>query len=123
MPKVELTTETKQMIIDNIHYCASEGGYFIEIGKLDKRSIAQNRACHRLLSVLSKTRLHYDNRLTVDEWKRLTMAAFLREEGYSPKVIPSLDGYGFDVVYQKTSKLSVSMMAKYIEWLEAFVNC
>jgi hypothetical protein len=42
----------------------------------------------------------------MEVWKRLCMASWLREQGEKPLMIPALDGHGFDVVFEKTSKLS-----------------
>lgn len=53
-------------------------------------------------------------------WKRLCMASYLREVGERPELIPALDGNGFDVVYERTSKLSVKRGSELIEWVAAF---
>ncbi|NQD74141.1 NinB family protein, partial [Pseudomonas sp. CrR7] len=37
-----------------------------------------------------------------------------------PQLIPAVDGNGFDVVYERTSQLSVKQCASLLEWIQAF---
>ncbi len=53
-------------------------------------------------------------------WKRLCMASWLREKGEMPEMIPALDGNGFDVIYERTSKLNVQQCTEFLEWCLAF---
>jgi len=41
----------------------------------------------------------------------LSTAAMLREAGESPDLIPSLDGHGVDIIYEKTSHMKVDALA------------
>ena len=92
-----------------------------KIGKAQsKRSVEQNKKAHAMLADISRQIEHYEQRYSVDVWKRLSMAAWLRERNESPLMIPAIDGCGVDVIFEKTSKLSIKRMADYIQWLEAY---
>lgn len=91
----------------------------IVIKDLD-RSGEQNRLLHKLLTQVAAQVKWHGQSLSVDVWKRLCTAAWLRETGNQPMLVPALDGNGFDVVFQHTSKLSVKQCAELITWIEAF---
>ena len=49
--------------------------------------------------------------------------AFCRQtpqSGDQPQMIPAVDGNGFDVIYERTSKLTVKQCGELIEWVHAF---
>lgn len=84
------------------------------------RSGDQNMALHAMLSDISRQVEHYGKKFNVEVWKRLCTAAWLREEGEQAQLIPALDGQGFDLVFARTSKLSVKQCASLITWVEAY---
>lgn len=86
----------------------------------DTRSAAQNRIMHSMFGDLHKQVKWHGQTLSALTWKRLCMASYLREVGERPELIPALDGNGFDVVYERTSKLSVKRGSELIEWVAAF---
>lgn len=86
----------------------------------EDRSAEQNAKLHAMLSDISRQVEHAGQKWNVLIWKRLCTAAWLREAGDNPQLIPALDGNGFDVVYEKTSKLGVKKCAELIEWIQAF---
>lgn len=88
--------------------------------KDEDRSIEQNKKLHAMLADIARQVDHAGKKWDVLIWKRLLTAAWLREEGDTPQMIPAVDGKGFDVVYERTSKLSVSKCAELIEWVYAF---
>lgn len=88
--------------------------------KPETRRSAQNALLHALLSDLSKQCQWRGQTLSVDVWKRLCTAAWLREEGESPQMVPALDGKGFDVIFERTSTLSVAQCSRLTEWVMAF---
>lgn len=94
-------------------------GHVVTIGP-DTRSDAQNRLLHDALSDIAEQVEWHGKRLSKDVWKRLCTAAWLREVGESPEMIPALDGKGFDVIFERTSKLNVSQMTSLIEWVNVF---
>ena len=91
----------------------------IVIKDLD-RSSEQNKKLHACLTDISRQVEHAGKKWDVLIWKRLLTAAWLRESGENPQFIPSLDGRGVDVIYERTSKLSVKQCADLILWVEAF---
>jgi hypothetical protein len=91
----------------------------IVIKDLD-RSSDQNRALHAILTDIANQVEHAGKKWDVLIWKRLLTAAWLREAGESPQMIPAVDGQGFDVIYERTSKLTVKQCASLLEWITAF---
>lgn len=84
------------------------------------RSLDQNALLHKVLTDVSKQVEWQGKQFPVDVWKRLCVAAWLRERNEQPMMIPALDGKGFDVIFERTSKLKISECAELIEWIFAF---
>ena len=84
------------------------------------RSLEANARLHAMLSDLSKQVEWHGQKFTGEVWKRLCVASYLREQNESPMLVPSLDGQGVDIVYQKTSKMSKKVMSELIEWVSCF---
>jgi hypothetical protein len=84
------------------------------------RSGEQNKALHAMLADISRQVDHAGRKWDVLIWKRLLTAAWLREAGDQPQLIPAVDGHGFDVIYERTSKMSVKQCAELILWVECF---
>lgn len=80
----------------------------------------QNALLHAVLTDISKQVKHYDQFFDMETWKRLCMAAWLRSKKESPKMIPAIDGHGIDIIYERTSKLSVKDCADFCQWCLAF---
>jgi hypothetical protein len=86
----------------------------------EDRTAEQNAKLHAMLMDISRQVEHAGKKWNVLIWKRLCTAAWLREIGESAQMIPAIDGNGFDVIYEKTSKLGVKKCASLIEWVQAF---
>jgi hypothetical protein len=86
----------------------------------EDRTDEQNAKLHAMLGDIARQVEHAGKKWNVLIWKRLCTAAWLREMGESAQLIPALDGNGFDVIYEKTSKLGVKKCASLIEWVAAF---
>lgn len=86
----------------------------------EKRSDAQNRLLHAALADIAQQVEWRGQKFTVEIWKRLCVAAWLREKKEQPMLIPALDGNGFDVIFEKTSKLSTAQCSELVEWCFAF---
>jgi hypothetical protein len=84
------------------------------------RSSEQNRALHAALSDISRQVEHYGKKFDIETWKRLCTAAWLREEGEQAQLIPAIDGQGFDLIFARTSKLTVKQCASLLEWVSAY---
>ena len=84
------------------------------------RSGEQNKALHASLTDIANQVEHAGRKWDALIWKRLLTAAWLREAGDQPQMIPAVDGHGFDVIYERTSKLTVKQCASLLEWIAAF---
>ena len=98
---------------------ASDTRLTLEI-RPEKRSDAQNRLLHAALADIAQQVEWRGQKFTVEIWKRLCVAAWLREKKEQPMLIPALDGNGFDVIFEKTSKLSTAQCSELVEWCFAF---
>lgn len=96
-------------------------GYSVRIGE-GTRSSEQNAMLHACLTDIADQVEWCGKKLPMEVWKRLTMAAYLREQNEQPQMIPALDGQGFDVIFERTSKLSRRQFADLITWCLAFGN-
>lgn len=94
-------------------------GWTVTIAEPTRNSL-QNAALHAMLSDIAHQVEWKGQKFTVEIWKRLVTAAWLRESGGNPLLVPSLDGNGVDIIFERTSKLSVKQCADLITWVEAF---
>lgn len=83
------------------------------------RNHSQNRILHASLADISSQARWKGEWLSVDVWKRLCLGAWMRESGRQPLMIPALDGQGFDIIYERSSKLSVKECSEFLEWVLA----
>jgi hypothetical protein len=121
MKEIALTPSNRQMIIDNIDYGIQVGGKCVKFATAtSRRKLEQNAKCHAMLSDISRQIKHYGQTYSADVWKRLCMAAWLRERNQQALMVPAIDGNGIEVIFERTSKLSVKDMAEFIEWLYAY---
>ena len=86
----------------------------------DDRSAEQNKKLHAMLGDISRQVTHAGMKWNVTVWKRLCTAAWLRESGETIQMIPAIDGNGIDILYERTSKLSMKRCAELIEWIFAY---
>lgn len=86
----------------------------------EKRSDAQNRLLHALLSDISKQKEWAGAKRDVDTWKRLLTAAWLRSRGEHIEMLPALDGNGIDIVFRKTSQLTKAECSELSEFVTAW---
>ena len=93
MKELELTPANRQMIIDNVDYGIQCGGKAVKFSTAtSKRTIEQNAKCHAMLSDISRQIKHYGQTYSVDVWKRLCVAAWLREHNQQALMVPAIDG-------------------------------
>lgn len=88
--------------------------------KTRTRSLDQNALLHAAISDIANQLEWHGKKLDALVWKRLCVAAWLRENKQTPDLVPALDGNGFDVIYEKTSKLSITQCSELLEWCFAF---
>jgi hypothetical protein len=83
----------------------------------ETRSDAQNRLLHARLSDIAKQCEWAGRKWDIDQWKRLLTAAWCRVRNEGVEIVPAIDGKGFDVLYQRTSKLSRKDCAELSEYI------
>ena len=84
---------------------------------LSPRSDPQNRLLHAMLSDIAKQKQWAGQWLNVEDWKRLMVAAFARAQKDSLRILPAIDGQGFDVLYRRTSRMTKKEMIDLIEFV------
>jgi hypothetical protein len=84
------------------------------------RNLEQNALLHAALTDIAEQVTWHGQRFDVETWKRLHMAMFLRTKGEAAKLIPALDGKGFDVVQVHTSTLNKRDFSDLCESVFAF---
>lgn len=97
----------------------AEEGSIVTIGP-PTRNLEQNALLHAALTDIAAQVTWHGQRFDTETWKRLCTAAWLRERGGNPQMVPALDGHGFDIVYQPTSKLSKGEFSELCEWIFKF---
>ena len=95
-------------------------GYVVRISE-PTRSLEQNAKLHALLSEVAQSEKWAGKHRDIDTWKRLLTCAWMRARGDSAEIIPAVDGHGFDVLYRRTSTLSVKEMIEFIDYIESWV--
>lgn len=93
--------------------------YVVEV-KEKTRSAEQNAKLHATLSDISKQVQWAGKYRDIDTWKRLLTAGWLRARGESVEILPAIDGHGVDVVFRRTSHLTVRECAELLEYVYAW---
>ena len=88
--------------------------------KEEKRSLAENRLLHAMLTHISDTQEWAGKKRDVETWKRLMVAAWCRAKGEQIEMLPAIDGHGFDILFRRTSKMSKAEVAELIDYVEAW---
>jgi hypothetical protein len=86
----------------------------------ERRSTEANAKLHAELAEVAQHVEWAGKRRDLECWKRLLMAAWLRARGEGVELLPALDGHGVDVVFRRTSTLTRSEMAEFIEFVLAW---
>lgn len=84
------------------------------------RSTEQNAKLHAMLTDIARQVEWAGAKRDVTTWKRLTTAAWLRARGEPVEVLPAIDGHGVDIVFERTSRLSVAECGELIEFIYAW---
>ena len=112
-----ITAESRDYIVALVR--TAPEGHVVTV-RPRSRSLEQNAKLHALLTEIARDTV-WDGRLqSVDTWKRLLTAAWLRARGDSPTILPALDGIGVDVIFEHTSTMSVADVADLITYIEAW---
>ena len=94
-------------------------GYAVEI-KPKSRSLEQNALLHTLIQLISRKIVWAGSLREVDTWKRLLTAAWLRARGEQIQMLPAIDGHGVDIVFRRTSDLTVTEMTELLEYVQSW---
>ena len=89
-------------------------GYIVEI-KEPTRNLDQNAMLWALLSDISKQVLWHGIKLSPEEFKDLLSAGLMKS-----KVVPNIEGNGFVILGQRTSKMGKKEFADLLELVLAF---
>ena len=84
------------------------------------RSTEQNALLHALLTDISKTHEWAGAKRDAETWKRLFTAAWLRTRGEAVEFLPALDGHGVDIVFRRTSSLTVAECSELVDYIHAW---
>lgn len=95
-------------------------GYVVTVAE-PRRNGDQNALLHALLSEIAERCTWAGQRHDIDTWKRLLVGAWSRATGEPTVVLPALDGYGVEVVFRRSSRLSVRECSELIEYVKAWM--
>lgn len=84
------------------------------------RNLNQNAALHATIADIASQKQWAGEHMDVEAWKRLLTAAWCRATQQGAKIVPALDGYGFDVIYRRTSTLSKRECGELLEYVTAW---
>lgn len=84
------------------------------------RSNDQNAMLHALLGDIAEQKVWAGQKWDIESWKRLMTAAWMRTRSESAQMVPAIDGHGFEVLYQRTSKLTKAECADLITFIQAW---
>lgn len=94
-------------------------GYVCEI-KEPPRNLNQNALLHAVIASIADQKQWAGEYLDTEAWKRLMVAAWCRATQQGAKIVPAIDGYGFDVIYRRTSTLSKRECAELLDFVTAW---
>lgn len=84
------------------------------------RSSDANARLHAMLTDVAKQLQWVGKKRSVDVWKRLMTAAWLRATNEQVEILPALDGHGVDVIYEPTSRMSGAQVSSLMQFIEAW---
>lgn len=92
----------------------AEDGYVVEI-KEPTRNLAMNAKLWAMLAEIATQTDWHGIKLSSEEWKDLLSAGLVKS-----KVVPNMDGSGFVILGQRTSKMTKRQFAELIDLVECF---
>lgn len=96
------------------HVLSAPEGHVVKISE-PTRNLEQNAKMWAMLADLERQCDWHGVRLVAEEWKDLLSAGLVQS-----KVVPNLEGNGFVILGQRTSRLTKSQFAALIELIQAF---
>ena len=89
-------------------------GYAVKITP-PTRSLESNSAMWAMLGDVAKQVVWHGRKLDAESWKHIFTSSLKRQD-----VVPNLDGTGFVVLGQSTSKMTKAEMSDLLELIQAF---
>lgn len=86
------------------------------------RSSDANARLHAMLTDVAKQLEWSGKKRSVDVWKRLMTASWLRATNEQVEILPALDGHGIDVIYEQTSRMSGTQVSSLMQFMEAWAT-
>lgn len=84
------------------------------------RSVEQNALLHAMLGEIASKIEWAGAKRDTETWKRLLVASWCRARGESVELLPALDGHGVDIVFRRTSKMTVDEVSELCEFIMAW---
>ena len=94
-------------------------GYVVRVSE-PTRNLEQNALLHAILTDVANQVQWAGEKQDVETWKRLLVAAWMRATGRGVRLLPAVDGQGFDALYQRTSHLTKAEASELIEYVLAW---
>jgi len=89
--------------------------------KLSSKTREQEEKYHAMINDIAKQARHLGAKWSSEDWKRLLVDQFLREEAnIQGKIIPNLDGTGIVQLGFQTRKFTKEQASEFVEWLYAW---
>ena len=85
-----------------------------------KRGLDINAALHATLNEIAKRVQWAGAYRSIDCWKRLLVAAWMRATGEQVEMLPALDGHGVDIVYSPTSEMTQVQMRDLMAFVDSW---
>jgi hypothetical protein len=84
------------------------------------RSSDANARLHSMLNDVARQVDWAGKKRSVDTWKRLITASWLRATNEQVEILPALDGHGIDVIFKRTSRMTGAQVSSLMEFMEAW---
>ena len=86
--------------------------------KLASKTREQEEKYHAMINDIAKQAQHLGAKWSSEDWKRLLVDQFLREEAnIQGKIIPNLDGTGIVQLGFQTRNFTKEQASEFVEWL------
>lgn len=85
-----------------------------------RRNADINAALHAKLGEIAAAVPWAGKLRSIEVWKRLLVAAWMRETGAQVEMLPALDGHGVDIVYSPTSQMSQAQVRDLLGYVDAW---
>jgi len=103
---------------DKITKALDSGNNLVMEIKLSSKTREQEEKYHAMINDIAKQAQHLGAKWSSEDWKRLLVDQFLREEAnIQGKIIPNLDGTGIVQLGFQTRKFTKEQASEFVEWL------